>query len=131
MKLYVEGEKLKDKEFLLKTRNGQGFLTKLNADGSIPKRFASWAKVPIYVHTEDYAKGWKVVSYRSTGYDSFYVILKHPNGFSLEVSMGNFLTLIMSVATVVKGRLSGAWRWESKNLIKGKQKKTKEEQEGW
>jgi hypothetical protein len=84
-RLYEPGYQLKENEYLLKIRPASrwhslptGFLSKLTKKGEIPKAFTEWsterhwhggkliikAIEEIYVVTEDFKAGWKLIEWR-------------------------------------------------------------------
>lgn len=122
-KIYVEGQKLEDNEYLLKTSTDwkdreKGFLTKFNKDGSMPVKFKSWSESPIWVVNEDFSSGWKVVDYRH-GKSQNWAVLLHPSGYRIEIYMENLFELFEG-NSILGGIFQGRFKWEAKKLIKSK-----------
>jgi hypothetical protein len=138
LRLYEEGYQLKENEYLLKIRlntgyRGQhqsvstGFITKFNQDGSMPISFKEWdanrwspekPEVPIYIHEENYRSGWKLHSWRF-GKSQNWASVIHPNGFTLEIYLQQFLEIIEN-NTIINGEIMGNFKWENRKLIKEK-----------
>lgn len=133
MRLYEEGEILKDDEYLLKIRGSRhegsiptGFLTKFNKDGSIPKAFKEWGSYRYasvqdeilftYVFQETYRSGWKLFSYRF-GKSQNWAEMIHPEGFIVEIYLTDLLDLIHD-NVIVNGQLIGRFKWEGNKLYK-------------
>ena len=135
MRLYEEGYKLQENEYLLKIRLNTGhrdyqvpktgFMTKFNKDGSMPVAFKNWdanrwsvekPEIPIYVHTEDFKEGWKLYSCRF-GQSQNWAALIHPDGFTVEVYLEHFLGII-ETNTLVNGEIKGKFKWKDYELIK-------------
>lgn len=135
---YTPGYVLKDNEFLLKIRlntgyRGQpesvstGYITKFNKDGSMPVDFKNWdanrwspekPEIPIYIHEEEFKNGWKLHSWRF-GKSQNWARLIHPDGFTLEIYLNQFLEIIAN-DTLVNGELQGRYKWSDHKLIKEK-----------
>ena len=129
---------LREDEFLLKLRKSQvytnkegwkdewnqtGFLTKLTKKGEVPVKFEDWGKtytdrtsLPTYVWQETYRSGWALKSWR-IGQSQEWAVMKHPEGFTLEIYLSNFLELALN-ETLDQGHLVGEFRWEGNKLIK-------------
>jgi hypothetical protein len=119
LKLY-EGGELKENEFLLKIRerDNAGFMSKLTQKNEVPVKFEKWDNcynysyrkendAPIYVIEDDYANGWNVVDWRA-GQSQTWIIVRHPQGFTLEITMDNF---IQKVLPHLSGNaITGEWR---------------------
>jgi hypothetical protein len=131
LRLYEEGYQLKENEYLLKTqppRRGTvptGFITKFNKDGSMPVAFKDWGKFypayetpETYIHEEFYRSGWKLSSWRF-GQSQNWATLIHPNGFTLEIYLQQFLEIVEN-NTIVNGEIMGNFKWENRKLIKEK-----------
>jgi len=107
-----------------------GFLSKLTAKGELQKSFDEWgvyyswnyphgAKpevLPITIHVEEFRSGWKLIQWRF-GKSQNWAELLHPNGFTLEIYLSNFLDIIKET-TSVNGVLEGEFMWERNKLIK-------------
>jgi hypothetical protein len=120
---------LKEDEWLLKVRRKEGkpavgFLTKLNRDGSIPKAFTNWERnvsntqenLPIVVHLEEFTSGWCISDWRY-GESRNWAVMLHPDGFTLEIHLEEFLKLLHEI-TVINGELVGEFKWDKTKLIK-------------
>jgi len=130
MKLYKEGIKLEDGQYLLKIRPADkytsetGFLTKFNKDGSVPKAFKEWGvnryqpteELPTYVFEETFRKGWKLEKWRF-GMSQNWATVIHPEGFTLEIYLSDFLN-IAKKNTIKKGEVIGEFKWENHKLVK-------------
>jgi len=134
MKLYKEGEPLKENEFLLKIRvnpckTNTGFMTKLNKDGSIPKAFKEWSVdkywTPNSEHDKDFSifkveerfrNKWKIEGFRY-GKSQNWAILVHPDCFTLEIYLDDFLKIIKE-NIIEKGVIIGEFKWDNNKLIK-------------
>ncbi len=124
MRKFTEGYILEEDEFLLKISGSgyrehnanKGFLTKFTQKGKIPLPFKNWhPDLDIYVVKEEFRKGWKIVGFRE-GMSTTWVILVHPNNYTLEINISNFINLLKEI-TIDKGELIGEFRWEDHNLI--------------
>lgn len=136
---YKNGDILAENEYLLRRSGGVGFLSKLNKDGSVNKNFLKWKagstwvpdkfhrhggsyKPPtqdnlnILIHVEDFASGWKFVGFRG-GESQDWAILKHPEGFLLEVHIKTLVDMIGGI-TIKNGVLKGKYKWSYSKLIK-------------
>lgn len=124
MQEYQVGYELKENEYLFKNRGGTGFLSKLNKNGTIPKNFDNWnvgygtniTKLPIYVFEETYRSGWKLSSWRF-GESQNWAEVICPEGFSLEIYLQQFLSIIQN-NTIVNGEIIGEFMWKENQLIK-------------
>lgn len=130
---YTPGEPLTETEFLFKLRPAgyyrsetypTGFLTKLTKKGELPKAFEDWGydynkKQPAEIHVfeEDYRSGWKILDLRYGTSQSWIVVL-HPEGFTLEVSLPRFLELIKEGTPVLDSYFIEELRWSQHSLIK-------------
>lgn len=141
MEEYKEGRILEKDEYLLKIgdkkyqrREGDvGFLSKLTQKGEIPKHMINWGNgiisnatdqqphtkwetyyPKIHIHKEKLAFGWMVVDYR-TGKSQDWAIVKHPDGFEVEIYMKNFFEIIKE-NRIVCGEIEGRYRWDSHKL---------------
>lgn len=129
---YKEGYELKDDEYLLKVHTHKfesggiptGFLTKFNKDGSMPVAFKNWpgyyqklgdTELPVTIHSETFKEGWKVFSWRF-GQSQNWARMIHPNGFTLEIYLTNFLDLMLS-NVIMNGKIQGKFKWEANKLI--------------
>lgn len=102
-------------EYLLKIHNNTGFLTKYNKNGTIPESFKTWHKdSEIKIHTEEFKKGWKFISYR-IGVSQYWATLQHPNGFSVEIYLEDLMNIVDKY-TIVKGEIIGEFKWSNKKL---------------
>lgn len=133
MKAYVEGQELKEDEYLLKiVKNAwndgtdKGFLAKYTQKGKIPEAFKSWParyrygteadiKQQVWVHKEDFASGWRIMSWRF-GQSQNWASLVHPKGFTVEIYLTQLLE-IMKASTVIEGVLQGEYKWQDNMLI--------------
>jgi hypothetical protein len=124
---YQEQTPLGENQYMLKISAGVGFLSKLNKDGSIPKRFDDWRmrgygaeakRIPIYLHTENFEENWKLVENYPCriGQSQQWVILKHPKGFTVEIYLDNFMEILKNI-TIEKGVLQGKFKWQDNKLI--------------
>lgn len=130
MKLYEEGTKLGENQYLLKIKPSDkytsetGFLTKFNKDGSIPKAFKEWRgsrytvkeELPIYIFEETFRKGWKLDKWRF-GMSQNWATVIHPEGFTVEIYLQDFLNIAKN-NTIKKGEIIGEFKWEANKLIK-------------
>lgn len=129
MEKFVEGRVLEENEYLLKIRPdggtrwrtyNTGFLTKLNKNGTIPVNFAKWNfvsnKLDIFVVTETYRTGWKIVGARF-GESQNWAILLHPDNYTVEIYMNSLIDLI-NTNTIINGEIQGEFKWKEKNLEK-------------
>lgn len=131
IKLYQEGEKLKENELLCKViqrvdYNNQpiyppiGFLTKLTQKNKIPKSLKDWGgrweDSPIFVIEEEYSINWKVEGYRR-GASQTWGVLIHPKGFTVEIYLSNLMEIIKD-NYIINGVISGEWKWDNYKLIK-------------
>ena len=132
MKKYTEGYELKENEYLLKIRKGRecydmvepdtGFMTKLNKDGSIPAAFKKWGhwgdkpELPTLVIEETFRSGWKLDDWRF-GMSLNWASLIHPEGFTVEVYLSEFLDIVKE-NTIVNGEIKGKFKWEYSKLVK-------------
>jgi hypothetical protein len=134
MRLYTEGYKLQENEYLLKIRLSgtksipdAGFLTKLTQKGALPKSFIEWGNTwdylksirtpmpEIQIHTEHFRQGWKLFGWRF-GKSQNWASIITPEGWTIEVYLSHFLEIIKT-HTVVNGELQGEFRWEDNRLI--------------
>ncbi len=126
MEKYKEGYMLQEDEYLLKI-DGKitkkypptGFLTKLTLKGELPKNFVSWREVDhlkIYIFKEIYRSGWKLFSWRF-GMSQNWAILIHPEGFTVEIYLDQFLDIVQE-NTIENGTILGEFKWEKNKLIK-------------
>lgn len=146
MRLYEEGYKLGEDEYLMKVReeeectwkgndrvwrkNGEktAFLTKLTQKGEIPKSFNEWfqhmyrnaqekhEEPPIQVVTETYRRGWSLHKWRF-GQSQNWAVLKNPEGLFIEVYLTHFLDLV-KMNTIIEGKIEGKFKWRDNTLIK-------------
>jgi len=141
MRLYEEGYKLKDNEYLLKVRPngnqamwpGTGFLTKFNKDGSMPVAFKEFGRniylvhnptnsivdtsaLPIQIVEEVPRRGWKLFAWR-IGQSQEWATLIHPDGYTVEVYLKNFLEIIKD-NVVNHGEIMAEFRWQDRKLVK-------------
>jgi len=123
---------LREDEFLLKIREENqykpktGFLTKLTKKCEVPVKFKDWDRhwngstyvtnETIYVWQETFRSGWSLVDWR-IGKSQEWAIMKHPEGFTVEIYLNNFLTIIQE-NTVERGVIHGEFKWEDNKLIK-------------
>ena len=130
---------LREDEFLLKIKESEdrilkggkwvtlpfkkGFLTKLTKKGELPVKFEDGGKsyidrtpLPTYVFRETYRSGWALKSWR-IGQSQEWAVMKHPEGFTVEIYLDNFLELALNEA-LDQGNLVGEYRWEANRLIK-------------
>ena len=120
---YKEGFILKEDEYLLKVNEyntnefpDTGFMAKLNKDDSIPANFKNWNKdLPIYKITEKFRPGWELSGWRF-GMSRNWAILIHPLGFTVEIHMEHFLTLVQET-TIIEGVIQGEFKWDKTKLI--------------
>jgi len=81
---------LKENEMLVKIANSKnynfGFMTSLNKNGTIPKKFLDWGtNKPIQVIKNDYLPFWKIVDYRN-GQSTSWLVVEHPKlKFRIEI----------------------------------------------
>jgi len=134
MKVYTDGYKLEEDEYLLKVQKNvwndgsdKGFLTKFNKDGSMPVAFKDWPcrrytptseadfEMPIYIHKERFRPGWRIMSWRF-GMSQNWASLIHPDGFTVEVYLDQLLEIIKEFSTS-GGTLIGEFKWEGHKLI--------------
>lgn len=129
--IYIPGQILNENEYLLKVRPRNkysicdtGFFSKLTQKNVIPKPFDDWnynehydkTKLPIYVYTEEFKSGWKLFSWRF-GKSQNWAIIIHPEGFTLEIYLNQFLDVIKD-CTIINGEIIGEFKWEENRLIK-------------
>lgn len=102
-----------------------GFLSKLTKKGELPKPFVNWGGIhygesgrdlPIYVFKEDYRTGWELLSWRF-GKSQNWATVMHPEGFTLEIYLDNFLEVIKN-DTLDHGTILGEYKWIDNKLIK-------------
>lgn len=133
-RLYEEGYKLKENEFLLKiesagrSRSGvrTGFLTKMTQAGRMPTSFANWGNnsysnvskepMPIYVVEETYRTGWKLLDSR-IGQSQQWIVMRHPDKYTVEIYLDDFVELVKS-NQLINGELIGEFKWENHTLKK-------------
>lgn len=128
MKEYIKGYKLEEDEYLLKIREKDkvGFLTKLTQKGEIPKAFADWEfhtyygqstePFPVYIFKEEFREGWKLDKWRF-GMSQNWARVIHPEGFSVEIYLSDFLDIVKT-STVVNGEILGKFKWRENKLIR-------------
>ena len=122
---------LLEDQWLLKLRDGDrygaigkyGFLTKLTQKGALPVKFEDWGKtysdrtpLTTYVWQETYRSGWALKSWR-IGQSQEWAVMKHPEGFLLEIYLSNFLEILIN-DTIDFGFLRGEYKWEHNKLIR-------------
>ena len=143
MTTYIPGQELAEDEYLLKLRyeygysygnnkyfrNGTitGFLSKLTQKGELPVKFRKWKPIyedhkegdidyrNIYVFKEFPRSGWSYVNYRH-GESQSWIVMRHPEGFNVEIYLSNFLDLIKN-SQIVNGQLEGQYYWKNHKLI--------------
>ena len=136
-------KELNDNEYLLKIRevDNFGFLTKYNKNGTIPKVFDEWGEKRIWtgngytsgeipsiqIHTEEFSRGWKFISYR-IGQSQSWATVQHPKGFKLEIYLESIMDIVDKY-TIVKGEIIGKFKWEGKKLISALSETTRERTE--
>jgi hypothetical protein len=125
--LYKIGDKLEEDQFLLKTSTNYfgtniGYMTKFNKDKSIPKSFIEWhtygsgsTAIQTFIFDEYFRPGWKVVSERQ-GASQNWIVVMHPEGFTLEIYQHSFFELMKTI-TIVNGVLQGEFKWNANKLI--------------
>lgn len=133
MREYIPGEKLNVSEYLLKIRPNDnirtsyptGFLSKLTKKGELQKSFDEWPaywnirnveKLPVYIVSQNFVSGWKLIHWRF-GQSQNWASLLHPDGYTLEVYLDDFLDTLKN-NTIVNGEILGEFRWEKNKLIK-------------
>lgn len=118
-------KELEQDEYLFKQYNNTGYLTKLNKDGSVPIKFLEWnstnryiarPELKIQLRKEVFREGWKIEGSRY-GESQNWAILKHPDGFTVEIYMNNLINLLKEIE-VKNGTLIGEFKWEYSKLIK-------------
>lgn len=127
---YIPGYQLAEDEYLLKIRYSEssvtGFLTKLNQNGTVPKKFEDWGiwkysrepqiPLPICVFTEKFRAGWKLDHFR-IGESQQWAALMHPYGFIVEIYLTDFLQIVKT-NSLIEGVLQGEFKWQNNKLIK-------------
>ena len=117
-----------------------GFYAKLAKDGTLQKSFDDWGddfeydysqsdlyhlnatrkvfkKLPIYVVEEKFRSGWKLHEWRF-GQSQNWASLIHPDGYTLEVYLKDFLEIIKK-HTLVNGELKyDLFKWDKHKLVK-------------
>jgi len=119
--------KLKEDEMLLKIRTSDNyaFLTGLNKDGSVPKAFEDWhdgyyshaTPIETQIVKEYPREGWEIIGWRS-GKSQTWVVVKHPNGFLLEIRMENFMNQVLPFVSEGK-KITGKWKWVKNYIERG------------
>ena len=129
----VETIGLNDDEYLLKLREANewskvkttptGFLTKLTQKKKVPKTFLEWGtfygqprELDTFIVKEDFKSGWEFKSFR-WGQSQSWAVLKHPDGFLVEIYSKNFEELIIN-NKIINGVINGEFKWEYSCLIK-------------
>ena len=127
---------LLEDQWLLKLRNDYpnktGFLSKLTQKGALPVKFEDWNSTQsynretgkwdvtkdttTYVWQENYRSGWTLKNWR-IGKSQEWAVVKHPEGFLLEIYLTNFLEILKQDITVF-GVLSEEYKWEDNKLIR-------------
>lgn len=116
---------LDGKKWVFKGTRKTGFFSKLTQKGAIPKPFAEWGgtrhgesgkDLPVYVFQETYRTGWKLLSWRF-GQSQNWAVMRHPEGFTLEIYLNNFLDVVKETA-MDQGVIAGAYKWENNKLIR-------------
>jgi len=128
-RIYEPGTAIGENEYLLKIRSDKtGFMTKLTQKGEYPKAFLDWGvegwkpkktDLPVYIMTETYKAGWKIMSWRF-GMSQNWATVLHPDGFKVEIYLQDLLKIIQT-NVVVKGVIQGEFMWKSNTLIKRKE----------
>lgn len=130
----VESIGLNDDEYLLKikepnefdkTKTPTGFLTKLTQKKKVPKSFLEWGtyysktrELDTFIVKEEFKSGWEFKTFR-WGKSQSWAVLKHPNGFLVEIYSQKFEELIIN-NKIVNGVIEGEFKWEYSKLIKNK-----------
>ena len=131
--LYTIGRVLEEDEYLLKIKDyeigcqiSSGFFTKLTQKNELPKAFDNWkfdinrplssTKLPVYVFKETFRKGWKLFNWRF-GESQNWASLIHPEGFTIEIKLQNFLNIVKN-DTIIGGELQSEYKWIYGDLIK-------------
>ena len=104
-------------QFFYRKRIGvEGYMTKANKDGSLPKNFQN---VPgnsvIYTMTEDFRAGWKFSKIENTQ-NSAWLRLRHPLGFEVKVHTRELLN-IMDSSEIVNREIMRHCKYDPKAKI--------------